>query len=147
MLIYTLHDNESYRLLDESPGEILFVVGPPPLIAIGFSWDGTRSVMHKHGSPKPVEAWRKRQNAAYKAAGLNDELYTIIGELDVDSLNRIIDTTGYLDLYLRDAGCLEAMDGHPDCRSFELLSKDGWTGWAPVGAQIQQRTHAHRRVA
>lgn len=147
MFIYLLHRDGSYRLLDERTGEMLLTIGPPPLIAVGFSWDGKNSILHKHGSPEVIESWRNKFSALYKTSGIDEELYTITGKLDVTSLNRILDTTGYLDIYLKDSGCLEAMSRHPDCRTFELLSKDGWTGWAPAETQIQQRTHAHRRVA
>lgn len=132
MFRYILHSDGSYQHLDERTGELLFTIGPPPLTAVGFSWDGKHSVMHKHGLPGSVKAWRKRYSDIYRAAGVDEELYTITGELDTTDLNRIIDTTSYLDLYLRNSGCLEAMDEHPDCRNFELFSKDGWTGWAPA---------------
>lgn len=78
-------------------------------VAIGFSWleDGS-TILHKHGRREFVESWLLETKTKYDHTGLFGEsagLCMICPEdWDVEELNKILDTTGYLSVFLRNQG-------------------------------------------
>lgn len=92
---------------DEIERYVLMRDGEPhgePLeeVAIAFSLppeEGGMYTMHKHGSVELVEKWLKTAQQRYREAGfsdMSDELMMVVGRFDLEPLNRVLDTTGYL---------------------------------------------------
>jgi len=88
---YLLDDRDNIRLMTDE-------------IAIVYSIDEDgMSVLHKHGSKKIVEAWFNNKISKLFEAGLNDlanEFRIVFGEFEVDDLNKIINTSGYISEFL-----------------------------------------------
>lgn len=99
-------ENEQYVLMcdDEKIG------APLEEVAIAFSLppeDDSMYTMHKHGSYEIVEKWLKDAQDKFRKAGFNDmadELMMIVGRFDVEHLNRVLDTTGYLGRFFEHHG-------------------------------------------
>ena len=88
-----------------------------PEVAIGFTYDpdqdrGIQYTTHRHGSPETVAAWAEKQRIAIELAnqrGIPLEAwanpYTIsTDQWDLEDLNRIISTTGYLAVVITKMG-------------------------------------------
>ena len=86
-------------------------------VAIGFTYDpeqdkGIQFTTHRHGSPETVQQWVERTNHAIQRSrflrqplGLWARPHTIASDQwDVEDLNRIISTTGYLGVALKKLG-------------------------------------------
>lgn len=104
MYHYTKIDG-TYNLVDEE-GETLFSTKE---ICVGYSDSPDCGVvMHKHGSPVNVEKWLGDTREKLIGAGhldMANEFKMIKSfEFPVDELNRVLDTTGYLGIYLGRCG-------------------------------------------
>jgi len=96
-------DGSVYLLKDEN-GRTIYGCDE---IAIGYSDDGHDAILHKHGSKELVEKWAIQTRNAYLKHGIEDlamEIKVFSGIIPVDKLNRILDTTGYLGIYLKEIG-------------------------------------------
>lgn len=83
-----------------------------PVVGVAYSYwisDGEpQAVLHKHGSEERVSKWLEDARKKYVAGGIQemaDQLFMISSDsLSVDVLNRMIDTTGYLLVVLKELG-------------------------------------------
>lgn len=86
-------------------------------VAIGFTYypkesSGARTLTHRHGDPVGVGGWVQQQQAAnerirFLNLGFEDwDLPYMIStdQWDLEDLNRIISTTGYLEVVLKKLG-------------------------------------------
>jgi hypothetical protein len=74
-------------------------------VAIAFSKEEDGNcILHKHGSPNMVQSWIDMTRQVYKENGFDDiamSLYMIIGKFPVEDINRILDTTGWIKVFLQ----------------------------------------------
>ena len=102
---YKLED-ERYTLMDGGD-EIAPAISQ---VAIAFSMDAISKgmdVIHKHGNLDLVKDWVENAMQGYSKAGLEDEaasLRMVVGRFDLDELNHVINTTGYIDTFLKKHG-------------------------------------------
>lgn len=100
---YALDGNGDYHLLDDDE-EIALSKDPVKEIAIAYSAPKDASLMwtlHKHGTPELVSQWLATAKSKFtKIGGLGqemaDELRLLQGRIDVDEVNRAIDSSGYV---------------------------------------------------
>ena len=89
--VYSLYDGE--EMLTEAGGTV----------AIAYSEDDV-VCLHKHGSPKAVYGWYEMARNKYQEAGFGeyaDRLKVVEGKFSVEDLNKIINNTGFLELWLK----------------------------------------------
>ena len=127
MFSYVLDDNNNYQLINRDTREIIFSCGPE--IAVCFSFDGEHSVMHKHGTSKKIYQWFSKANRKYLAAGLGPDFKLIHGAIPLDVIDKTINNTGWLDLYIKKTNLADAIKASPKSHQFRLVKKDGWEGW------------------
>lgn len=95
-----------YILVDESRN-IRLNVGTEVAIGYSHAQKDARALMHKHGSPKQVEAWVNNARESYRRNGfeaLAEEFAVIRGAFDVNDLNKVIDNVSYLGEFLKKQG-------------------------------------------
>lgn len=129
---YELDDSATYILCED--GVPALRIGPE--VAVAYSARMTRSgetdydsvVRHKHGSPEDVLAWFDATRKKYVASGLQEsanELCVIQGAFALKDLNAMLDTTGYLGVFLKRMHVLHAQqqvsaDAAPDEQQGQL---------------------------
>jgi hypothetical protein len=103
--MYHYEKNEDGYSLINSEKSTPVYKKPIKEVAIVFSTslDDGFHTLHKHGNPELVQKWYNKTHESYIKSGFNDladSLVFIQGEFDVDQLNRVLDTTGYLPRFL-----------------------------------------------
>lgn len=107
--------DNAWELYEPGKDNILNVILPGEKFAIGFS--GLVSgeyVLHKHGSHELVNAWLTKTVQKFMAnkevPGAIDMakdlavISDVIEKWDVHTVNRILDTTGYLAIFMNERG-------------------------------------------
>lgn len=106
-----------YRLLD---GEYCLFYGDElqrrmPEVSICYSKTTFGAnilyVLHKHGSPDMIKQWHENTVKKYAASGFQEEIESmgvITGKYPIEELNRMLDTSGYLGIFLRKNGLFES---------------------------------------
>ena len=94
--LYVLHYGDNEQIIGEE-------------VAIAFDDPGNDDMMTllKHGTKENVSAYLDKVIPRYREAGLPemaDQLKMISGKFDVEELNRVIDTTGYLKRFMQKHG-------------------------------------------
>lgn len=59
--------------------------------------------LHKHGNKAIVEQWAETTKLAYLSSGfeeMSNEITVIGGQFDIDELNHLIGTSGYMEKFL-----------------------------------------------
>ena len=105
MYEYRMEDDQ-YVLFDTENGDIL---SRNDEIAIAFTidLDDQMWTLHKHGNKERVEKWMDMTHRKFMDAGHADlarELRVVSGKFPVEELNRCIDTTGYIEIMIKDLG-------------------------------------------
>jgi hypothetical protein len=107
-------DGEEYLLvlkrLYPSRGKDRDILWRGKEVAIGFTYDpdrdqGIKFTMHKHGSPESVQGWAEKTRARIKKAEDNgiqlgpwaQPHVMMTAHWELEDLNRILSTTGYLE--------------------------------------------------
>jgi hypothetical protein len=116
-IFYRREGSEFLLIHQLTPGDKPEVFYRGTEVAIGFTYDANHIkeiafTTHRHGSPESVEKWAqetrfKIQRARFEGVKLEDWAlpHTISSDAwDVDELNRILNTTGYLGTALRKMG-------------------------------------------
>ena len=69
----------------------------PAIDEIALCIDTETGTLHKHGDPAHVEAWHNKARAAYQQLSPKhaEALVLLRGKLDVNEVNRCINTQGY----------------------------------------------------
>jgi hypothetical protein len=107
-----------------------------PEVAIGFTYDpdspdrGIQYTTHRHGSPETVAAWAAKTAAALKVVddkgaplGAWAQPYVFTSaQWDLEDLNRIIDTTGYLAVVVDKLGIAPEFECMPDSSRYSVSS-------------------------
>lgn len=78
-------------------------------VAIGYTTFGGEILFNKHGIPENVNAWAEKTRKKYLESGLSDwaeEIKVVVFPegYDLEKINRILSTTGYLGILLREEG-------------------------------------------
>jgi len=104
MLHYELN-REQYVLTDDKG-----VHHSKPLdeVSVAFSREADQDntpvyILNKHGDPEKIQAWHEKMVARYRDAGFDhyaENMLLVTGKFDVDVLNRVLDTTGYIGNFL-----------------------------------------------
>lgn len=94
MIIYD-HDGTFYLLIDEDTQEVL-----DHMEEVAILYDG--NVMLKHGHPDRIEPLFTQYRTAYSKGAIDtNTLGALKGKIPLDELNKIINTSGYIGVYLR----------------------------------------------
>jgi len=60
-------------------------------------------ILNKYGNPDLITAWHAKMVDRYRDSGFDDyadNMFIVTGKFDVDVLNRVLDTTGYIGKFL-----------------------------------------------
>ncbi len=105
-----------------------------PEIAIGFTYDadadrGIQYTTHRHGSPEMVEKWCEKTRVAFRGLAVDTPLMKSLmpriissDQWDVEDLNRIINTTGYLATVVEKLGIDVELECSPDSPRYSISS-------------------------
>lgn len=87
-------------------GEILFATNR---VAVGYTIHGDDIVFMKQGRPEDVEQWAEKHRKVYAKGGFPDmalaiRIVVFPEGYDLDKINRILSTSSYLGILLREEG-------------------------------------------
>lgn len=99
-----------YKIIEtmEGPRYVLHEGDKPiraPLAEVAICFDIAEGVLHKHGDPELVSKWYNETYAKLKASGLEDwanNLMMFKGPLDINELNKMLNTTGYISAFFKE---------------------------------------------